>query len=87
MVDMAGVVDRAFAGDRVKGAGVGMAEILDLAGVGDQSLLRHKADHRRNCLPGRPAGGAAHHDDFRGSPLRVEAEGKLREAELFAVVA
>jgi hypothetical protein len=86
MVDVARIVDAAFAGDRVKGAGVGLAEILDLPGVGHQGLRRGEAENLRNRFPGRPAGGAAQDGEFGNPSGLVEPGGQLREAELFAVV-
>ena len=83
-MDLAGVVQGAVARDRVKGAGVGDAEVLHLAGDGGQRLNERHADHLVRHLPGRPAGGAPY-DGKRHDPAPCHLDLEFRHPELFAI--
>lgn len=85
-MDVPRIMQRAFPGNRVKSAGGGTTEILDLAGQGRNCLVCLHADDPCRGSPGGPAGGAALHLN-PDNPVAGQLHGVFWQAELATIFA
>jgi hypothetical protein len=85
-MNITGIMQRTFPGYGIKGAGVGIADVLDFPGQGGKSLVDFQSNNPGKNIPGRPARGAPFH--FNGGyPAILDLHPVLRQTKLAAVCA
>ncbi len=85
-MDITGIMQRTFTGYGIKGAGVGIADVLDFPGQGGNCLIKFQSNDPGKNIPGRPTRSAPFY--FNGGyPAILNLHTVFRQTKLAAVFA